>query len=73
MLRKTENFSVSMVKEGSLSEKCGGVEYKMSYAMAQDIIKNKKGKGRPQEILVNYVNSQMGLKDKCVRVLVDLD
>jgi hypothetical protein len=73
MLRKTENFSVSMVKEGSLSEKCGGVEYKMSYAMAQEIIKNKKGKGRPQEILVNYVNSQMGLKDKCVRVLVDLD
>lgn len=73
MLRKTENFSVSMVKEGSLSEKCGGVEYKMSYAMAQEIIKSKKGKGRPQEILVNYVNSQMGLKDKCVRVLVDLD
>ena len=73
MFRKTENFSVSMVKEGSLSEKCGGVEYKMSYAMAQEIIKNKKGKGRPQEILVNYVNSQMGLKDKCVRVLVDLD
>lgn len=73
MLRKTENFSISMIKEGSLSEKCGGVEYKMSYAMAQEIIKNKKGKGRPQEILVNYVNSQMGLKDKCVRVLVDLD
>ena len=73
MLRKTENFSVSMIKEGSLSEKCGGVEYKMSYAMAQEIIKNKKGKGRSQEILVNYVNNQMGLKDKCVRVLVDLD
>lgn len=73
MLRKRENFSISMFKEGSLSEKCGSVEYKMSHAMAQEIIKSKKGKGRPQEILVDYVNSQMGLKGKCVRVLVDLD
>ena len=25
------------------------------------------------QILVNYVNTQMGLKDKCTKVLVDLD
>lgn len=73
MIRKTEKFGMSIINEGSLSEKGGSVEYKMSAVMAREILKSKKGKGRPQEILVNYVNTQMGLKDKCTKVLVDLD
>lgn len=62
-----------VTKNGNLSKKCGNVEYKMSNAMAKSIIKNHKGtKKRPQEILCDYVNSQMGLKGNCVNVLVDL-
>jgi glycerol-3-phosphate responsive antiterminator len=74
MIRKTENFSISIIKEGQNSEKCGGVEYKMTAALAQHIMKIHKGpKKNKQDILINYVNTQLGLKDKCVRVLVDLD
>lgn len=69
-----KEFGVVIRKEGSLSEKAGSVEYKMSAAMAQNIMKTHKGpKKNKQEILVNYVNTQMGLKDKCTKVLVDLD
>ena len=74
MLRKTENFGMNFIKDGELSERCGSVEYTMSAAMAQHIMKTHKGpKKNKQDILCNYVNSQMGLKDKCVRVLIDLD
>lgn len=62
-----------VVKQGRLSEKAGNIEYKMSNAMANSIIKNHKGpKKSNQEILCSYVNEQMGLKGNCVRVLVDL-
>lgn len=74
MLRKNENFSISSINTGSLSEKCGGIEYKMSAAMAQHIIKTHKGpKKNKQEMLCAYVNQEMGLKGQCVKVLVDLD
>ena len=74
MIRKNEKFGMSIIKEGGLSEKCGGVEYKMSAALAQHIMKIHKGpKKNKQDILTNYVNTQLGLKGQCVRVLVDLD
>ena len=74
MIRKNENFGISQIREGGLSEKCGGVEYKMSAAMAQHIMKTHKGpKKNKQDILIHYVNTQLGLKGNCVRVLVDLD
>ena len=74
MIRKNENFTISIVKDGELHERCGSVEYKMSAAMADHIMKTHKGpKKNKQEVLVNYVNTQLGLKDKCVKVLVDLD
>lgn len=74
MLRKNENFSISSVRVGSLSEKAGGVEYKMSNALAQHILKTHKGpKKNKQETLCAYVNQEMGLKGHCVKVLVDLD
>ena len=73
MLRKTERFTINAIHQGGLSEKCGNVEYKMSNSMARSIIKNHKGpKKRPQEILCDYVNSQMGLKGNCVKVLIEL-
>ena len=54
-------------------EVCAGtIEYKMSKVMADEIIKASKSKKTPQEILCNYVNSELGLKGFCVKVLVDL-
>lgn len=54
-------------------EVCAGtIEYKMSKAMADEIIKASKSKRRPQEILCDYVNTQCGLQGYCVKVLVDL-
>ena len=56
----------------------GTVEYKMSKVMADEILNAAKGKSgklsRPaQEILCEYVNSQMGLKGYCVNVLVEVN
>lgn len=74
MIRKTENFGMSIIKDGGLSERCGGVEYTMTAALANHIMKTHKGpKKNKQEVLCNYVNTQLGLKDKCVRVLIELD
>ena len=74
MIRKNENFGMSIMKEGSLSQKCGGVEYTMTAALADHIMKTHKGpKKNKQEILCNYVNSQLGLKGHCVRVLIEID
>ena len=74
MIRKTEKFGMSIMKDGGLSERCGSVEYTMSAALADHIMKVHKGpKKNKQEVLCNYVNTQMGLKDKCVRVLIELD
>lgn len=44
------------------------IEYKMSAAMADTILKADKTKRTPQEVLCNYVNTQFGLKGFCVRV-----
>ena len=69
-----KQFGVIIHKDGENHERCGGVEYKMTAALAQHIMKIHKGpKKNKQDILINYVNTQLGLKDKCVRVLVDLD
>lgn len=70
----SKQFGVVIHKEGSLSEKCGSVEYTMSATMAQHVLKTHKGpKKNKQDILCNYVNTQLGLKGNCVKVLVDLD
>lgn len=74
MIRKTEKFGMSIIKEGGLSERCGSVEYTMTAELANHIMKIYKGpKKNKQEVLCNYVNTHMGLKDKCTRVLVELD
>lgn len=74
MIRKSENFTISAIKEGGLSEKTGSVEYTMTAALADHIMKIHKGpKKNKQDILCNYVNTQLGLKGKCTRVLIELD
>lgn len=47
---------------------CETIEYKMSKFMAKDIIEADKTKRHPQEVLCEYVNTQLGLKGFCVRV-----
>ena len=70
----SKKFGVIIHKDGSLNEKGGSVEYTMSSTMAQHVLKTHKGpKKNKQDILCNYVNTQLGLKGNCVRVLVDLD
>ena len=74
MIRKNEKFTISIMKEGTLSEKCGGVEYTMTATLANHILKTHKGpKKNQQDILCNYVNNQFGLKGQCVKVLIELD
>ena len=56
----------------------GTVEYKMSKVMADEILKSAKSKSGklpkpPLDILCDYVNTQMGLKGYCVKVLVDIN
>ena len=51
----------------------GIVEYTMSKTMADEIIQASKSSKSPQEILCEYVNSQMSLKGYCVKVLVDIN
>ena len=56
----------------------GTVEYKMGKTMADEILKLAKSKSgklpKPaHEILCDYVNTQMGLKGYCVKVLVDIN
>ena len=68
-----KQFGVVIHKEGSLSEKAGNIEYKMSNLMARNIVKSYKGsKKRPQEILCDYVNTQCNLKGHCTKVLIEL-
>ena len=69
----SKKFGVVIHKDGELSEKAGSVEYTMSNLMAQNIIKSHKGpKTNKQQMLVDYVNSQLGLKYHCTKVLIDL-
>ena len=56
----------------------GTIEYKMGKVMAEEILKDAKGKNgklpKPaQEILCDYVNRECGLKGFCVKVLVDIN
>lgn len=74
MSKKRKQFGVVIHKDGELNERGGSAEYTMSAELANHIMKIHKGaKKNKQEVLCNYVNSQMGLKNKCTRVLIELD
>lgn len=69
----SKQFGVVIHKDGELHEKAGSVEYTMSNALAQHIMKTHKGpKKNKQQMLVDYINSQMGLKYNCTKVLIEL-
>ena len=56
-----------------MNEKIGAIEYQMTAAMADEILKARKGAEknlRPQEALIKYINEQMGLLFNCVKVTV---
>ena len=47
------------------------IEYKMSYAMAKDLLKNKPNNLTPEQYLCKIVNETFGLKGCCVKVLIN--
>ena len=56
----------------------GTIEYKMGKLMADEILKAAKSKSGklpqpPLDLLCDYVNTQLGLKGYCVKVLVDIN
>ncbi len=54
-------------------EVCAGIiEYKMTQALADTLVKGARNKSNPQQILCDYVNSELGLKGYCVKVIVGL-
>lgn len=74
MLRKNEDFKVDVVKVGTLHEKVGAIEYQMSAAVADEILKSRKGADknlRPQDYLIKYINEEAGLLRKCTKVTIN--
>lgn len=51
--------------------KAGYIEYKMSKTLADSLLKKQKNKKRPQEVLCDYVNTQLNLKGECVKVIIE--
>ena len=48
------------------------IEYQMPTLMATELLKSRKGdelKQHPQAFLCNYVNTELGIKGNCVRVV----
>ena len=76
-----DNFKFDPKKENMIAPPdvhAGTIEYKMGKVMADEILKDAKGKNgklpKPaQEILCDYVNRECGLKGFCVKVLVDIN
>jgi hypothetical protein len=61
-----------MAKNTTIVESIGNIEYKMEKAMADALLKARKGedkKKHPQEYLCSVVNEQFGVKGNCVKVL----
>jgi hypothetical protein len=72
--RKVKDYGSKKETTIPAPEVCAGVvEYTMSKTMADEIIQASKSSKTPQEILCEYVNSQMGLKGYCIKVLVDIN
>jgi hypothetical protein len=67
MKNPTQNHGIVAPKDNFK----GLIEYKMGKEMAENILKDAKGKGNPQEILCDYVNTQCGLMGYCVKVLIN--
>lgn len=60
-----------IVKDGTLHEKAGYIEYKMPNALAVNILKTRKGTDQtmdPQAYLCKVVNEEYGLKGECIKV-----
>ena len=69
---KTRDYGAKKGKYVKLPEIYAGViEYKMSKTMAENILRENKGKGNPQKALCDFVNTQFGIKGYCVRVIVE--
>ena len=68
------NFNTEATYNLNIPDVCSGyIEYKMPRTMAEFIMGDLKGKKHPQEVLCDYVNTQLDLKGYCVKVIVELN
>ena len=72
-----DNAPLAIVQGALEAQKAHCVEIVL-VGRAEEILKAAKSKSGklpkpPQEILCDYVNTQMGLKGYCVKVLVDIN
>ena len=70
----SKKFDTKITFEGNLHQRAGAIEYKMPKALANEYLKTRKGDDRnlpPQKYLVQIVNEEFGLKENCVRVIVE--
>ena len=69
-VRNQKKQPLSLRQRGIKSPEDAGkvIEYKMSVYLADTILEKNKSNRDEQEVLCEYVNTQLGLKDYCVRV-----
>lgn len=75
-LRKNENFTMVITKQGEIHDKGGSVEYLIPTKLANALIAQEKKmhKGKladPQQFLINYVNDNCGLLRTCTKVTLN--
>lgn len=60
-------------KEEKNMNKPGGIEYKMSGVIADNLLNSRKGEDKkmnPAEYLCKVVNEEYRLKEKCISILL---
>ena len=69
--KKAKDFGSKQESRIEAPEMCGRTfEYQMGRALAETIINDDKSRRHPQEVLCEYVNTQLGLMGYCVKVFV---
>lgn len=69
--KREKDFGSKQESRVEAPEMCGRLfEYQMGRALAETIITEDKSRRHPQEVLCEYVNTQLGLMGYCVKVFV---
>ena len=69
--KREKDFGSKQESRVEAPEMCGRLfEYQMGRALAETIIADDKSRRHPQEVLCEYVNTQLGLMGYCVKVFV---
>lgn len=69
--KRKKEFTPATLPDLWPNGKTGAIEYRMPTAVAEELLKNRKGadlKMAPQAYLCKYVDEQCGLMYRCVKV-----